>query len=57
MHSDWPLEQLREYRPDLLVPPDLDAFWAETLATACVGTRRTSEWTPGCSPWRRTTSR
>jgi cephalosporin-C deacetylase len=32
MHVDWPLEQLREYRPDLVVPPDLDAFWAETLA-------------------------
>lgn len=31
---DLPLEDLRAYRPDLPVPDDLDAFWADTLAQA-----------------------
>jgi cephalosporin-C deacetylase len=31
-HSDLPIDQLRSYTPDLAVPPDLDAFWAATLA-------------------------
>lgn len=30
--TDMPLEQMREYRPELSAPADLDAFWAETLA-------------------------
>ncbi|MDN4173369.1 acetylxylan esterase [Nocardioides sp. SOB77] len=32
METDWPLEQLRAYRPELPEPADLDAFWDETLA-------------------------
>ncbi|MCR6033119.1 prolyl oligopeptidase family serine peptidase [Nocardioides sp. zg-579] len=32
METDWPLEQLRAYRPHLLEPAGLDGFWAETLA-------------------------
>jgi len=31
---DMPLEALREYRPQLAEPADLDAFWAETLGRA-----------------------
>ncbi len=31
-HLDLPVEQLRTYRPDLPAPPDLAAFWADTLA-------------------------
>lgn len=31
---DLPLERLREYRPDLKSPDDLDAFWSDTLADA-----------------------
>lgn len=29
---DMPVDQLRAYTPDLAVPADLDAFWADTLA-------------------------
>ncbi|GAA1627950.1 acetylxylan esterase [Nonomuraea maheshkhaliensis] len=29
---DLPLDQLEQYRPALPEPPDLDAFWAKTLA-------------------------
>jgi cephalosporin-C deacetylase len=29
---DLPLDELRAYAPDLPEPPDLDAFWASTLA-------------------------
>jgi len=29
--TDMPLEQLREYRPEVPEPPDFDAFWARTL--------------------------
>ncbi len=32
--TDMPLELLREYRPQLTAPDDLDAFWDETLAEA-----------------------
>jgi cephalosporin-C deacetylase len=32
--SDLPLPELRAYAPDLPEPPDLDAFWAATLADA-----------------------
>lgn len=32
METDWPLEQLEAYRPELPEPAGLDAFWAETLA-------------------------
>jgi len=32
--TDMPLELLREYRPALTAPDDLDSFWAETLAEA-----------------------
>ncbi|MBD8476753.1 acetylxylan esterase [Microbacterium sp. CFBP 8794] len=32
--TDLPLELLREYRPALTAPADLDAFWGETLAAA-----------------------
>ena len=32
--SDLPLAELRRYDPALEVPPDLDAFWAETLGDA-----------------------
>ena len=31
---DWPLAQLREYRPDRLEPDDFDEFWSGTLAEA-----------------------
>jgi cephalosporin-C deacetylase len=31
MHYDWPWEQLREYRPSLAVPADLEEFWRDTL--------------------------
>lgn len=29
---DWPIEQLRAYRPERTEPADFDAFWRETLA-------------------------
>lgn len=32
MHYDLPLAELRTYRPDLEAPPDLDDFWAGTIA-------------------------
>ncbi len=32
--SDLPLAELRTYAPALAVPPDLDRFWASTLAEA-----------------------
>jgi cephalosporin-C deacetylase len=32
MHYDWPLEQLRDYRPAVAAPHDLAEFWRETLA-------------------------
>jgi cephalosporin-C deacetylase len=32
--QDLPLDELRAYRPALAVPPDLEAFWASTLAAA-----------------------
>jgi cephalosporin-C deacetylase len=32
--SDLPLDQLRVYAPDLPEPPELEAFWADTLAEA-----------------------
>jgi cephalosporin-C deacetylase len=32
--SDWPLEQLREYRPARTEPDDFDEFWAGTLQEA-----------------------
>lgn len=31
MQWDWPLEQARDYRPDLAVPDDLGEFWRTTL--------------------------
>ena len=31
---DLPLPELRAYQPELAEPPDLEAFWAETLADA-----------------------
>jgi cephalosporin-C deacetylase len=31
---DLPLPELRAYAPDLIVPPDLDAFWSTTLTDA-----------------------
>ncbi|CAN5417406.1 acetylxylan esterase [soil metagenome] len=30
--SDWPLAQLRAYRPEIAVPEDFDDFWSSTLA-------------------------
>ena len=33
-YTDLPLDQLRAYRPALVEPDDLDAFWADTLADA-----------------------
>ena len=33
-HYDLPLDELREYRPVIEEPADLDAFWADTLAQA-----------------------
>ncbi|MEO8095361.1 MAG: acetylxylan esterase, partial [Pseudolysinimonas sp.] len=33
-HTDLPLEQLREYRPNVPVPADFDSFWTTTLAEA-----------------------
>ncbi|MBN9605229.1 MAG: acetylxylan esterase [Actinomycetales bacterium] len=32
--TDMPLEQMRDYRPDLSAPDDLDDFWTGTLAEA-----------------------
>jgi cephalosporin-C deacetylase len=34
MLTDWPLEQLREYRPERVEPPDFSDFWRGTLAAA-----------------------
>ena len=34
MLFDWPLDRLREYRPDRGEPADFDEFWATTLAEA-----------------------
>ncbi|MCW3814757.1 acetylxylan esterase [Micromonospora sp. DR5-3] len=34
MLSDWPLEQLREYRPARTEPDDFDEFWAGTIQEA-----------------------
>jgi cephalosporin-C deacetylase len=34
MFVDLPLEELREYRPDVAEPPDFDAFWAERVQEA-----------------------
>jgi cephalosporin-C deacetylase len=31
---DMPIEQLREYLPDLKIPDDFDTFWSDTLAAA-----------------------
>lgn len=33
-HFDLPLEELREYRPEIRVPADFDEFWANTLQEA-----------------------
>lgn len=33
-HFDLPLDELRRYLPELAVPDDFDAFWAETLDEA-----------------------
>ena len=33
-YTDLPLDRLRGYRPALVEPDDLDAFWADTLADA-----------------------
>jgi cephalosporin-C deacetylase len=30
--TDWPLERLRDYRPEIDVPEDFDDFWSSTLA-------------------------
>jgi len=32
--SDWPLDQLRDYRPEPTEPRDFDDFWALTLSQA-----------------------
>lgn len=37
--TDMPLELLRAYRPELPVPADLDAFWADTLAMSRAAAR------------------
>lgn len=34
MLIDWPLDRLREYRPDRGEPADFDAFWSATLGEA-----------------------
>ncbi|MEQ4305068.1 acetylxylan esterase [Plantactinospora sp. B6F1] len=34
MLVDWPLDRLRDYRPERDEPADFDAFWANTLAQA-----------------------
>lgn len=34
MLVDWPLEQLRDYRPDRDEPADFDAFWKSTVEQA-----------------------
>jgi cephalosporin-C deacetylase len=34
VHFDMPLEQLREYRPEVAEPGDFDAFWAAQSAAA-----------------------
>ena len=33
-HLDMPIAEIRSYRPELAVPPDLDGFWSTTLAEA-----------------------
>ena len=33
-HFDLPLEELRQYRPNIRVPDDFDEFWATTLGEA-----------------------
>jgi cephalosporin-C deacetylase len=33
-HFDLPLDELREYRPEIREPADFDEFWARTLAEA-----------------------
>jgi cephalosporin-C deacetylase len=33
-YFDWPLEQLRQYQPQVREPADFDAFWADTLNEA-----------------------
>jgi cephalosporin-C deacetylase len=37
MFVDLPLAELRRYRPDVLEPPDFDAFWAAQLQAARAG--------------------
>ncbi|MDI9891294.1 acetylxylan esterase [Rhodococcus sp. IEGM 1404] len=37
--TDMPLELLREYRPELVEPDGLDAFWSDTLAEARAAAR------------------
>lgn len=32
--TDLPIEQLRDYRPEIAEPEDFDAFWRETIAEA-----------------------
>ena len=34
MQYDWPLDRLRDYRPALAVPDDLEEFWATSLQRA-----------------------
>lgn len=41
MHYDWPLEQLRDYRPALAVPADLAEFWRDSLGPAAADTTAT----------------
>lgn len=44
-YFDLPLPELRAYSPDLTAPPDLDTFWAATLADA-----RRHELIVSCTP-------
>jgi cephalosporin-C deacetylase len=41
MLVDWPLEELRTYRPERAEPDDFDQFWAEAIGRA-----REEQWAP-----------
>ncbi|MFE1359945.1 MULTISPECIES: acetylxylan esterase [Streptomyces] len=44
--TDLPLDELREYRPEVPAPADFDAFWTDTLATARAAAGGPAVYTP-----------
>ncbi|MGW7291859.1 acetylxylan esterase [Streptomyces xiamenensis] len=44
--TDLPLDELREYRPEVPAPADFDDFWARTLATARAAAGQPATYTP-----------